>query len=258
MTSINNKVVNDEELYNLIDEISKINVNKDSQNINIEPKNYQKINIDTITEIKNIYPDEFLIFCEFNNLKPPKITSRNGKALSAILYNPYKYWDRETCDLFVKKFNIETVDSIQLFNKHSQWGINTNSGLEKGKIYIIYPYSISNKHKMRKNFKYDGNNNQKINEIIKIKSTIKNDYIDIPDDKWQLGHKNPGNIDNTNNNLILQPPIQSKYRDDYLFFDTLTKMPLPNKLDKLLKSNDITLTNEQINKYIDVFTKYIN
>ena len=64
--------------------------------------------------------------------------------------------------MFVKKFNIETVDSIQLFNKHSQWGINTNSGLEKGKIYIIYPYSISNKHKMRKNFKYDGNNNQKI------------------------------------------------------------------------------------------------
>lgn len=90
-----------------------------------------------------------------------------------MLYNPYKYWDRDACDEFVKKFNIDTADSIQLFNKHSQWGISTNSGIEKGKLYIIYPYSLSNKHKMRKNFKYNGNENDKNIEIEKIKSTIK-------------------------------------------------------------------------------------
>ncbi len=229
---------------------------KNKENKPIDIIDYEKIDIDTITGIKKKYPNEFIKFCSQNNLKPPKITSNNGKALSAMLYNPYKYWTRETCDEFVKKFNIETADSIQLFNKHSQWGISTNSGIEKGKLYICYPYSLSNKHKMRKDFKFNGSEDEKNNEIEKIKSTIKNDYIDVPYEKWQLGHKNPGSIDNTNNNLILQPPIQSKYRDDYLFFDTLTKMPLPDKLDKLLKSKEIKLTNEQIKKYKEVLSKY--
>jgi hypothetical protein len=110
---------------------------------------------------------------------------------------------------------------------------------------------------MRKNFKYNGNENDKNTEIDKIKSTIRNDYIDIPNKDWHLGHKNPGLIDNSNNNLILQPPIQSKYRDDYLFFDSLTKMPLPNKLDKLLKSKEIILSKEQIENYIKILMKYI-
>jgi hypothetical protein len=67
------------------------------------------------------------------------------------------YWDRKTCDQFVEKFKIETKDSIQLFNKHNQCGIQTNSGIERGKLYIVHPYTLSNKHKMRKNFKFDGN-----------------------------------------------------------------------------------------------------
>ena len=215
---------------------------------------YTKINIDDITEIKDKYPDDFLKFCKDNNLKPPNITTGNGKALSAMLYNPYKYWDRASCDDFVKKFNIQTKDSIQLFNKHSQWGIKTNSGTERAKLYIVYPYSLSNKHKMRKNFKFDGTEEEKNSEINKIKSTIQTDYVDVPNDKWQLGHKNPGSINNTNNNLILQPPIQCKYRDDYLFFDTLTKMPLPSKLEKMINANEVELTDKQIDDYLKLFT----
>ena len=208
--------------------------------------------------MKSDYPNEFRIFCRKNNRKPPKTNSKNGKALSAMLFNPYKYWNRKTCDDFVNKFNIITADSIQLFNKHSQWGILTNSGFKKGKLYIIYPYQLSNKHKMRKNFKFNENKTELNLEINKIKSTIQNDYINIDNDKWQLGHKNPGSIDNSKNNLILQPPIQSKYKDDYLFFDSLTKMPLPNKLNKLLKLNEIELTKEQIINYIKILEKYKN
>ena len=107
---------------------------------------------------------------------------------------------------------------------------------------------------MRKSFKFDGN---KTDEITKIKSTIKSDYTDIPDDQWQLGHKNPGSTDNTNNNLVLQPPIQAKYKDDYLFFDTLTKMPLPSKLERLIDKKEIELTNEQIKDYFELFNKLI-
>jgi len=234
----------------LINNIQKIDLNKNND--------YQLININEIIELKNDYPNEFKIFCKKNNLKPPKINSKNGKALSAMLYNPYKYWNCKTCDDFVNKFNIITSDSIQLFNKHSQWGILTNSGFEKGKLYIIYPYQLSNKHKMRKNFKFNENKTELNLEINKIKSTIQNDYINVNNDKWQLGHKNPGSIDNSKNNLILQPPIQSKYKNDYLFFDSLTKMPLPNKLNKLLKSNEIELTKEQIINYIKILEKYKN
>ena len=51
---------------------------------------------------------------------------------------------------------------------------------------------------------------EKNNEIDKIKSTIKTDYIDVPNSLWQLGHKNPGSTDNSNENFVLQPPIQGK------------------------------------------------
>jgi hypothetical protein len=213
----------------------------------------KKADVEKIIEIKD-YPEEFNKFCHEHELKPPKISSGNGKALSAMLQFPDMYWDRDNCDEFVKKFNIETKDSIQLFNKHEQWGIKTSD--ERGKNYIIYPYAITNKHKMRKNFKFDGTEEEKNIEIEKIKSTIKHDYIDVPNDKWQLGHKNPGSIDNTGFNLVLQPPIQAKYRDEYLFFDTLTKMPLPEKLKKMLENNEVTLTAEQIKDYLDLFTKF--
>jgi hypothetical protein len=174
-------------------------------------------------------------------------------ALSVMLKYKYYYWNRDACDEFVKKFNISTKDSIQLFNKHNQWGIQTNSGIERGKLYIIYPYCLSNKHKMRKNFEFDGTSEEKDDCIHKIKSTIKNDYIDVPNTLWQLGHKNPGSCDNSNENLILQPPIQGRYRDNYIFIDTLTKIPLPSKLSNMIKKNEVEFTKEQIIAYKRLF-----
>jgi hypothetical protein len=69
----------------------------------------------------------------------------------------------------------------------------------------------------------------------------------------QLGHKNPGSIDSSNKNLILQPPIQGKYRDNYIFIDTLTKLPLPNKLETMIEKKEIILTKEQILSYKELF-----
>ena len=216
-------------------------------------QNYTRINLEDITELPQEYPQEFLDFCTQHSLMPPKITTGNGRALSSMLSNPSRYWDRETCDAFVTKFDIKTRDSIQLFNKHSQWGIATNSGKERGKLFIIYPYQLSNKHKMRKDFRFNSTEAEKNAEIDRIKSTIQADYIDPPYEKWQLGHKNPGSIDNSDENLVLQPPIQGKYRDDYLFFDTLTKMPLPQKLKKMLENKEVELTDQQIEEYLALF-----
>lgn len=226
------------------------NATTDSQ---IEPCNYTLIDIDSIYVLPTEYPVEFKKYCDKNGLTPPNITTGNGKALSVLLQNKNCYWNRETCDKFVKKFDIKTKDSIQLFNKHNQWGIQTNSGSGRGKLYIVYPYQLSNKHKMRKNFKFDGTEEEKNIEIDKIKSTIKADYVDVDNSQWQLGHKNPGSTDNSNDNLILQPPIQGKYRDNYIFIDTLTKIPMPNKLETMIEKKEIEFTEEQIVSYKKIF-----
>jgi len=225
------------------------------KNITISQKSreYELIDVNTICNLPPHYPDEFNEFCKKNGLNPPNIKSATGKALSVMLQYRYCYWNRDTCDAFVKKFNISTKDSIQLFNKHSQWGIQTNSGVKKGQLYIVYPYRVSNKHKMRKNFIFNGTQEQKYQEIDKIKSTIKADYIDVSNSLWQLGHKNPSFIDKPNSNLVLQPPIQSKYRDDYIFIDSLTKFPTPNKLKNMIESKQIKFTQEQIKSYQELF-----
>jgi len=217
--------------------------------------NLTLIDVDKIDELPSEFPEEFTEFCRINDLKPPNITTGNGKALSVMITYKGNYWDRKTCDQFVEKFKIETKDSIQLFNKHNQWGIQTNSGIERGKLYIVYPYTLSNKHKMRKNFKFDGTNEEKDLEINKIKSTIKADYIDVGNDLWQLGHKNPASTDNSNENLVLQPPIQGKYRDNYIFIDTLTKFPVPNKLEVMIERKEIEFSVDQIIKYKEIFDK---
>jgi len=228
-----------------------------SNPISLSPLFLQKrtklIDVNLIDKIPSEYPKEFTEFCLKNGLKPPNITTAKGKALSVMLKYKFYYWNRDTCNKIVEKFNISTKDSIQLFNKHNQWGIKTNSGIERGKLYIVYPYCLSNKHKMRKNFMFSGTEEEKNNEINKIKSTIKIDYIDVPNTLWQLGHKNPGAIDNTDKNLVLQPPIQGKYRDNYIFIDTLTKIPVPHKLQSMIEKKEIEFTAEQIMSYKQLF-----
>tara|TARA_R110002074_G_scaffold402039_1_gene602929 strand:+ start:1580 stop:2245 length:666 start_codon:yes stop_codon:yes gene_type:complete len=190
------------------------------------------------------YSIDLLEFVKEHSLKIPKLSTGNGMALSVMSHNPNKYWTRVETNLFVKKYGIKTRDSIQLFNKHEQKGIKSSS--ERGKNYLIYPYELSKKHKMRKDFKFDGTDEQKNIEINKIKSTISHDYIDVDNSEWQLGHKNPNITDNSSNNLVLQPPIQSKYRDNYIFIDTLTKIPTPSKILSDAKSGKSPYTKEQL------------
>ena len=204
------------------------------------PVDVSILNVEDLTK----YPDSFIEFADGNNLKYPKLNTGNGQALCAMLLTPGKHWSRHECDEFVKKFNITTRDSIQLFNKHEQWGIKTSS--ERGKNYIVEPFTLSNKHKLRKNFTYDGTDEQKNAEIEKIKSTIKADYVDIANSEWQLGHKNPNSTDNAMSNLVLQPPIQAKYRDKYIFLDTLTKIPTPKTFQEMNDANQLPYTKEQL------------
>ena len=110
---------------------------------------------------------------------------------------------------------------------------------------------------MRKNFKNNLTPEEQIKQIDYIKSRIQTDYVDVPNSEWQLGHKNPGSSDNTIGNLVLQPPIQARYRDNFIFRDTFTKFPMPHKLESMVNKKEIELTEEQKVAYIEIFTKYI-
>jgi hypothetical protein len=203
-----------------------------------------RINVNAILHIPEQYPSTFIKFITDSKLKPPSIRSRIGKALNIMLHHPLCYWTRADCDAFVRKFNISTSDSIQLFNKHEQWGISMSK--EKGKNYICYPYRISNKRKMRINFGKELTHEAKNMEINRIKSNIQADYCMVPNEEWEMGHKNPESGDNSLDNLILQPPIQSKYRDRYIFIDTLTKIPTPSTLIHMDKAGKNPYTKQQL------------
>ena len=70
-------------------------------------------------------------------------------------------------------------------------------------------------------------------KLKKLKKTI--DGLCGCNSDWQLGHKNPGTTDNTSNNLVLQPPIQGKYRDNYIFIDTFfDKVPCAKKTENMV------------------------
>lgn len=213
---------------------------------------YTEIDISEIKSIPDDYPKEFVQFCIKHKIKLPKKTTMTGKALLVMLVFRFRYFTREKCNEFVKKFKIPTKDSIQLFNKFAQKGIQTNSGMYINKYFIVYPYRLSSKCNLRKNCKYDGTFESKYQEIEKIKKTIFEDYINVPNDKWHIGHKNP-HLDGSLSNLILQPPIQAKYRDHYIFTDSLTKIPVANKLKSMIEKKEIVFSQTQIYEYLRLF-----
>ena len=203
--------------------------------------------INILTDLPPQLPTEFdqttREFIEKHQLTPPAATTGNGKAFIAMCQFPNRYFDRETASQFCQRYGIPTKDSIQLFNKHSQWGPMMSQ--ERGKYYIQFPLTLSPKVQMRAGFKWDGTEEQKTQAIETIKADIKTDYVDIPNEQWQLGHKNPEG-DNTSNNLVLQPPIQAKYRDNYIFIDTLTKIPTPETLARLIQDGRNPYTPKQM------------
>jgi hypothetical protein len=203
-----------------------------------------KIKIDSITIIPVEYPEEFLKFCRENEIIPPKINTGIGKALSLMLNFPNNYFTRKECDEVKLKFNIKTSDSIQLFNKLEQFGIKCSE--KRGRYSIKTPYEVTNKYKMRKGFKYDGTKESKNAEIDNIKFHLMGNYIEIPNEEWQLGHKNPEIEDNTNVNMVLQPPIQGKYRDNFIFIDTFTKIPTPKKLKQMIENTESPYSHKQL------------
>ena len=197
------------------------------------------------------YPDSLIEFSRTNDIKLPGLDTGNGKALAAMTHHPNLYWITDDCNNFCKKFNIKSTNPLQFFNKKAQIGLKSCE--TRGRNYVLYPYQLSKKKAMRAGFVWNGTEEQKNIEIENIKAHIQGNYCDVPNKDWQLGHKNPDSGDNSSSNLVLQPPIQAKYRDNYVFLNTLTKMPTPKKFEKLYNAGKSPYTKEQLIQFRDIF-----
>ena len=217
--------------------------------------NLKRINIENVHSIPSKFSDEFMVFCKQNDIQPPNIGSNKGKMLACMLEHMNHYWDRYTCNAWVNKFQIQTRDSIQIANKFEQDGIKMIN--MRGKYCVQYPFEKTIKPEMRKGFKFDGNEEEKNRQINIIKKNIESDYVEVANSEWQLGHRNPGIPDSSQCNLVLQPPIQAKYRDNFIFIDTLTKIPVPHKLQSMLNKKEIQFSQYQIKSYIMLFNSLI-
>lgn len=192
-----------------------------------------KINISKIEKPFEDYPNEFYDWCKTNNItKFPNIKknklSAGAQGLALLLHNKNQYVKRDDLNEFFKKIEIETRDSIQSVNKTEQWGLKRGESFKK--YWIPHPYQLGIKHLLRTKIEDYADKDSLVNAI---KLNIKNDYLDVPNDKWQLGHKNPDEPNTYDKeNIVLQPPIQQKYRDKYIFIDSITKILTPKYLIK--------------------------
>lgn len=185
----------------------------------------------------------FIEFTKKYNIKAPSLKTLKGQGIALLTCeeNRNKYALREDLEAFFKKINMPTNDAIQSVNKCEQWGLKRGPTEQKNaKYYIPYPFEYIALHiEKNKNRKITGDRNEQINLI---KRFVKTNYLDVPNDKWQVGHKDPNKTDNTNN-LVYQPPIQGKYRDRFKFDDMgLIKIPtvteISNNVDQYYSKNE--------------------
>lgn len=188
------------------------------------------------------YSTEFIEFCKENKIKIPKIKSRKGQAIALLTKkeNLNKYIDRENLTKFFNNQNMKSSDPIQCINKTDQWGLVGKT--EEKKYYTIpYPFQYTDLHiKKRKFNKISGDKDEMIDNT---KKYLMENYIDIANDKWQKGHKNPDIDDNSEENLVYQPPIQGKFRNRFKF-DSIGLLKIPTS-SELIENFDIYYTIEE-------------
>ena len=192
------------------------------------------LSIDAYTTKFDAYPADLVAFAAENGVKLPAVSSLRGQAL-ALLSQPdvrgTKHIGPAEAVAFFKAIGMETRDAIQPFNKAT--GIK-RMDLKKGLYCIAYPYMCDKTDiDKRKGAAISGDRDAAIDSI---KDWWRTNLVDVPNDKWQVGHLDPTIPDASEKNLAFQPPIQGKYRDrfkwDPLFFKMWpTGAELAPKLD---------------------------
>ena len=179
------------------------------------------IAIENYTKMFEAYPDELREFAIENEIELPTITGKRGQALALMAQPEIRgqfYVDRKTAELFFKNINMYSADVIQAFNKST--GIKRMD--VKGKYCLKYPFEADKVDiDKRKDANISGDRNLYINAV---KEWHREKVIDVPNEKWQVGHLDPTIGDSSEKNLAYQPPIQGKYRDRFKFCKSFIKM----------------------------------
>ncbi len=173
---------------------------------------------------------EFTAFCKLNNIAEKKMNTAGGQVLALMTCkkNFNKHIDRAGLIEFIDKIGEESGDVIQLINKTDQWGLVAKT-IDRKYYTIPFPFQYIDLHLKKRDINIGGlDRNERINLVKEF--LIKN-YIEVPNDKWQVGHLNPNIPDGSSDKLVFQPPIQGKYRDKFIFDEMgLMKYPTPQEL----------------------------
>ena len=200
------------------------------------------IAIENYTKMFDAYPEELKEFAKENEIELPTITGKRGQALALMAQPEVRgqfYVDRKTAELFFKNINMYSADVIQAFNKST--GIKRMDA--KGKYCLKYPFEADKVDiDKRKDANISGDRNLYINAV---KEWHRENVVDVPNEKWQVGHLDPTIGDASEKNLAYQPPIQGKYRDRFKFCKSFIKMwPTAKELINKNKIN-IYYTDEE-------------
>ncbi len=189
------------------------------------------------------YPADFESECKKNKIKLPGIDSLAGQAY-ALMAQPeirgQKHLGREETDVFFKNIGIPTTDSIQPFNKTSQYGL-VRLNLKKGYYCLAYPFEFNMTDVQKRtpiNVAIAGDRDEQINSI---KNWWKVKVVDVPNKEWQIGHLDPTREDGP---VAYQPPLQGKYKDRFKFDELFHKM-WPTAKELISKPDDYYTETEQ-------------
>lgn len=181
-------------------------------------------------------------FIQKNNIKPINKYKNGNFTIRYVVLSKMTnddviksgaWFSRKALDEELEKYGLVSRDCIQSINKTEQWGLGNPESRRVGRdieYRFTYPFKFVDVHIKKR--KIDGSVSlNRDEEINLIKEILNKYYIGVPNEKWELGHRNPEIEDSSPSNLVWQPPIQGKTRDRYIFDSLgLMKYPTPKEI----------------------------
>jgi hypothetical protein len=180
---------------------------------------FSTTHLDKIDGLYRTFSTHLVEWSQKHNVKLPSISSLRGQIVALMTHENHinMYFTRQGLDDFLQKFSMKSADVIQNINKTDQWGLGHQT-VNRRFYRIPFPFEYISIHlKKRKKFSSQKTDQDKNVDIEKTKEYLKKYYIDVPDEMWDCGHKDPCIEDNTCNNLVFQPPLQRAYRNRFKF-----------------------------------------
>lgn len=131
-------------------------------------------------------------------------------------------------------------DPIQLVNKASQRGIQDSRAdyiVPDEGTAVVYRIPVPIRFTAMHLALRDGGELRPVEEVAKIKEWMRKTFIEVPDEAWEKGHRNPDLPASAEGNLVMQPPgYNGPLRDRFIFDERgLIRCPTPREFSKRLR-----------------------